>query len=74
MKNTNQYAIISHDRHRDDYVYIVDCPEDELSYIIRKIWSKDFPCHGEPNECNRLSVGDSSGDYSVGVAIIKTIK
>ncbi len=58
-----QFAIISHDRHRDDYVYIIECKEEEIKNYIEKIWIKDFGSH----------YNDGSGDYTVELAIVKTI-
>jgi len=57
-----QFAIISHDRHRDDYVYIFSDGE-SVDECIEKIWVKDFG--------SRLS--DASGSYTVEEATIKTL-
>lgn len=57
------FAIISHDRHREDYVYIINCEETEINDYIEKIWIKDFGSHYD----------DNTGDYTVEVAILKEI-
>jgi hypothetical protein len=57
-----QFAIISHDRHRDDYVYIFNNGE-SVEECIEKIWIKDFGSHRN----------DTSGSYTVEEAIIKTL-
>lgn len=63
MKTKTQYAIISHDRHRDDYVYIIECSKEEINDYIEKIWKQDFGSHYD----------DTSGSYYVEEAIIKNI-
>lgn len=58
-----QHAIISYDRHRDDYVYIIECKQDEVKDYIEKIWIKDFGSHFD----------DVSGSYAVEEVIIKQL-
>jgi len=67
-----QYAIISHDRHRDDYVYLVKCEEQDVKNYVEKIWKEDFHCDA-PYKSN-LQFTDGSGGYTVEVAILKEIK
>jgi hypothetical protein len=62
MDKTKQFAIISHDRHRDDYVYIFSNGESVIE-CIEKIWIKDFGSHYD----------DHSGSYTVEEAILKTL-
>jgi len=57
-----QFAIISHDRHRDDYVYIFSNGE-SVDECIEKIWTQDFGSRYD----------DTSGDYTVEEAILKSI-
>lgn len=62
MENKKQFAIISHDRHRDDYVYIFNNGE-SIDECIEKIWKKDFGSRYD----------DISGSYTVEEAFIKTL-
>ena len=66
------YAIISHDRHRDDYVYIIFCKDEDRESYISKIWNQDFRGSEAGYKSNR-SYGDGSGDYEVFIAELKTI-
>lgn len=68
-----QIAIISHDRHREDYVYLVDCEEKDEENYIKKIWQKDFNRLGDCPMKFKFCYTDGSGDYFVEVAILKTI-
>ena len=61
-KENKQFAIISHDRHRDDYVYIFNNGE-SVDECIEKIWVKDFGSHYD----------DTSGSYTVELAILQKL-
>jgi hypothetical protein len=70
MKKT--FAIISHDRHRDDYVYIIKCEEFEIENYVKKIWEQDNPNWEAPNK-NKYMYFDDSGSHYVEVVDLKTL-